>query len=65
VAFARALGEVCTEHDASRACADAVQRDLYSQARASSSSSKQLTDLGRALEERQILLCLQETDLVV
>jgi hypothetical protein len=33
--------------------------------RTSSSRSKQLTNLGWALEEWQILLCLRETDLVV
>jgi hypothetical protein len=53
------------EHDASRACANAVQRDFFSHAHASSSRSKQLTDLGRALEEHQILLCLQQTYLEV
>jgi hypothetical protein len=35
------------------------------QARASSFRSKQLTDLNWTLAERQILLCLQETDLEV
>jgi hypothetical protein len=40
VGFARALGEVHVEQDASRACADAVQRDFFSQARTSSSQSK-------------------------
>jgi hypothetical protein len=38
--FARALEEVHVELDASRARADAVQRDLFTQARASSSQSK-------------------------
>jgi hypothetical protein len=33
--------------------------------RASSSRSKQVTNLGRALEERQILLYLQEIDPMV
>jgi hypothetical protein len=37
----------------------------HTQVRVSSSRSKQLTDLGLTLEECQILLCLQETDLEV
>jgi hypothetical protein len=57
-AFAHVLGEVRVERDASRACADAFQRDFFAQVRASSSRSKQLTDLGRTLEDHQILLCL-------
>jgi hypothetical protein len=51
VAFARALEEVHTERDASHVRADAVRRDFFSRARASSFQSKQLTNLGRALEE--------------
>jgi hypothetical protein len=50
-AFARALGEASIEHDASRAHADAIQRDFCTQACASSSQSRQLTDLGWMLEE--------------
>jgi hypothetical protein len=61
----RALGEVHAEHDASRTYADAIQRDFFTQVRASSSRSKKLTDLGQTLEECQILLCLQEVDLEV
>jgi hypothetical protein len=57
-AFAHVLGLVRAECDASRARADAIQREFFTQARASNSWSEQLTDLGRALEERQILLFL-------
>jgi hypothetical protein len=57
-AFARVLGLVHAERDASHARADATQREIFTQARASSSRSEQLTDLGRTLEERQILLFL-------
>jgi hypothetical protein len=52
VAFVRVLMEVCMERDASHARADAVQRDFFSQEHNSSSRSKQLSGLGRALEER-------------
>jgi hypothetical protein len=51
VAFARVLEEVHTKRDASHVRADAVRRDFFSRARASSFQSKQLTNLGRALEE--------------
>jgi hypothetical protein len=60
-----ALGDACKECDASRVRADAARRDFFTQACASSSRFKQLTDLGRMLEERKTLLCLQETDLEV
>jgi hypothetical protein len=40
VAFACVLKEVRVKLDASHTCADAVQRDFFSQARASSSQSK-------------------------
>jgi hypothetical protein len=62
VAFERALGKVIMECDVSRIRAEVVQQDIFTQARISSSRSKHLTDLNRALEECQILLCLQETD---
>jgi hypothetical protein len=55
-AFAHVLGEVCAECDGSQI--DAVQRDFFTQARASNSQSKQLTNLGWTLEECQILLWL-------
>jgi hypothetical protein len=61
-AFAHALQEACKEHDASRARADATERDFFTQVQASSSRSKQLTDLSRTFEECKILLCLQEMD---
>jgi hypothetical protein len=48
-AFAHVLGEVCAECDGSQI--DAVQRDFFTQARASNSQSKQLTNLGWTLEE--------------
>jgi coenzyme F420-reducing hydrogenase alpha subunit len=65
--FAHALGEACKECDAShaRARADAAEWEFSAQVRASGSKSKQLINLGRMLEERKILLCLQETDLEV
>jgi hypothetical protein len=65
VAFACALGEVSAEFYASRARVDVVQWKFSTQACTSSSWSWQLTDLGRMLEERQTLLCLQEMDLEV
>jgi hypothetical protein len=40
-------------------------KDFFTQVSVSSSRSKQLTDLGRTLEECQILLSLQEADLEV
>jgi hypothetical protein len=64
-AFALMLGEVRLEHVACRVHADDVQRGFFAQACASSSRSKQLTDLVRTLEECQILLRLQEPDLEV
>jgi hypothetical protein len=65
VAFACTLGEVCAERDASRACADVVPRDFFTQVRASSSWSKQLTDLGRMLEEHEIPLCMQGMEAIL
>jgi hypothetical protein len=65
VAFAHTLGEVHAECDASSARADVIQWDFFTQAHASSSQSDQLTDLGRTMEECQILLFLQEIDLEV
>jgi hypothetical protein len=53
------------EHDVSHVHADATKRDFFAQEHASNSRSKQLTDLGRTLEECKILLFLQETDLEV
>jgi hypothetical protein len=50
-AFANALRELHTEHDASHSHADDVEWDFTSQACSSSSRSKQHTDLGQALEE--------------
>jgi hypothetical protein len=41
-AFERALGKVCTERDASRVRAEAVQQDFFSQTCAYSSMSKRL-----------------------
>jgi hypothetical protein len=65
VAFACAFGEACTKCDAKRVQAKAVRWDFLARTRASSSRSKQLNHLSRTLEERHILLCLQETDLEV
>jgi hypothetical protein len=53
------------ERDASRARAATGKQDVFSQARVSSSRSKQLIDLVWILEERKMLLCMQETDLEV
>jgi hypothetical protein len=53
------------ERDASRAHAATGKQDVFSQARVSSSRSKQLIDLVRILEERKMLLCMQEMDLEV
>jgi hypothetical protein len=61
VAFVCALGMAHTECDAVRVHAEAVQWDFLARTRASSSRSKQLHHFSRTLEERQILLCLQET----
>jgi hypothetical protein len=58
VAFAHVLGEVHAKCDVSHACADAIQRDFFTQACASSSRSGKLTNLGWTLEVHQILLCL-------
>jgi hypothetical protein len=63
--FARMLGEVRVERDTCHVHANDVQRDFFAQARASSSRSKQLTNLGQTLEECQVLLSLQEVDLEV
>jgi hypothetical protein len=63
--FVCALGDACKECDASRVRVDAARRDFFTQACASSSRFKQLTDLGRMLEERKTFLCLQEMDLEV
>jgi hypothetical protein len=52
------LGEACVGCDASHVCAEVVERDFFTQVRASGSRSKQLTDLTRTLEECKILLCL-------
>jgi hypothetical protein len=57
-AFAHALGGVRMECDASCTRADVVQRDFFTQARASSSWSEKLTDLCWTPKELQILLCL-------
>jgi hypothetical protein len=51
VAFVHALGEVSVERDASHTRVDAVQRDFFTQAHATSSWSEKLTDLGCMLEE--------------
>jgi hypothetical protein len=64
-AFERALGRVCMERDTSRIKAEAAQQDYLARTRAFSSQSKQLIILSRILQERQILLCLQEMDLEV
>jgi hypothetical protein len=64
-AFAHAHEVVHSECDASRARVDAAQLDFFTNARASSSQYKYLTDLGRTVEECQILLCMQEMDLEV
>jgi hypothetical protein len=57
-AFAHAHEVVHSECDASRARVDAAQLDFFTNARASSSQYKYLTDLGRTVEECQILLCM-------
>jgi hypothetical protein len=51
------------ECDTSRVRANAVQQDIFTQAHISSSMSRQLTNLIQTLDQCQILLCLQETDL--
>jgi hypothetical protein len=53
------------ERDASHVQVMAAQQDYLAQTHAFSSLSKQLIGLSRALEDRQILLCLQEMDLEV
>jgi hypothetical protein len=58
-------GEVRTECEARSAHADAIERDFFTQAHASNSRCKQLTDLDRTLEECQILFRQQEMDLEV
>jgi hypothetical protein len=61
----RALGTVRTECDTSHVKAEAAQQDYLAQTRAFSSRSKQLIILSWMLQERQILLCLQEMGLEV
>jgi hypothetical protein len=61
VAFVRALGMAHTECDATRIHAEVVQWSFLAWMRTSSSRCKQLHHLSRTLEEREILLCLQET----
>jgi hypothetical protein len=63
--FEHALGRVCTERDASHIQAKATQQDYLARTCTFCSRSKQLIILSRTLEERQILLCLQEMDLEV
>jgi hypothetical protein len=53
------------ERDTSCIRAEAAQQDYLARMRAFSSQSKQLIILSRILQERQILLCLQEMDLEV
>jgi hypothetical protein len=65
VVFMRALWELHAGHDTSRVHADAIQWDFFAQVCTSISRSKQLTNLGWALEERQILLSMHEADLEV
>jgi hypothetical protein len=64
-AYARTLGEVSARCDANHARAKTTQWGFSTQVRASSSQPGQFKYLGRALEERETLLCLQETDLEV
>jgi hypothetical protein len=59
------LGAVHVERDASHAHTDVIQWDFFIHAHACSSQSKQVTDLGQTLEERQSFLCLQEMDIKV
>jgi hypothetical protein len=63
--FAHTLGEVSTEHDASRTRAIATQRDYSAQVSASSSQSERCKAFTRTLEEHAALLGLQEMDLEV
>jgi hypothetical protein len=65
VAFASAVGELWAECDASHVHVDVVQQFFFTQEHASNSRSKQFINLGRTLEECQILLCLQEANLEV
>jgi hypothetical protein len=58
IGFECALGSVRTECDAKCVQAKAVQQDFLVRMRASSSMSKQLTNLNRMLEECQIVLFL-------
>jgi chromosome segregation ATPase len=64
-AFEHALERVHMERDVSPIQAEVAHRDYLAQVRTFSSLSKQLISLSRSLEEHQILLCLQETDLEV
>jgi hypothetical protein len=63
--FKRTLGRVHIEHDAKYVQAEAFQQDFLAQTCASGSWSKHLIDLNWTLEERQILLSLQDTDIEV
>jgi hypothetical protein len=65
VAFECALEWVCMERDANPIQAEAAQQDFHTRMYASSSRSKHSISLNRMLKERQILLCLLETDLEV
>jgi hypothetical protein len=60
-----ALERVCLERDAERVQAETTQQNYHAKMRASGSRSKHSINLNRTLEERQVLLCLQETDLEV
>jgi hypothetical protein len=63
--FARVLREACTGRDASHALGGTIRCDYLAQVSASSSQSKRHKALRRMLDERVILLGLQETDLGV
>jgi hypothetical protein len=63
--FVHALEEVRVEHDASRTRTDTIRWGSSSQACASGSRSRYLTDLAQRLEERQTVLFLWEMDLEV
>jgi hypothetical protein len=64
-AFMHMLRVVRAECNASHVCANAIQWDFFAQVCTSSSRFKQLSGLGQTLEECQILLYLQDTDLEV
>jgi hypothetical protein len=63
--FECALGRVHTERDTHHVQAEAAQQYYFARTHAFTSRSKQLISLSQTMEEREILLCLQEMDLEV